>query len=162
MNEDRRSDTPDRRENAFEAYTAEMEKRFQDYTVAMEKRLHRFFMKALAIFAVIGITSAVALFGFAIVLGQIKETRQDFVRDSCKATKQRHDDATNYITDIANEQLRDAKTAAQRDAITKSLKEWLKLIDLQAPVQNCNRLALSSTGDAKPPLVSPTPAKESP
>lgn len=151
MTERRTPELPDRRRNPFEAYTT-----------AVEQRLHRFFVKALFIFAIIGITSAVALFGFGLVLAKIKDTRQDFVRDTCKATNERNEDATNFIIDVANEQILEAKSAAQRDAIDKSLRQWIKLINLQAPKQNCDQLAKVSTGDAEPPPPVPSPTKESP
>lgn len=165
MNERRQLDLPDRRKNTYE----ELVRRLDEHTQAVEKRLHRFFMKALFIFAVIGISSAVALFGFSVVLSRIKETRQDFVRDTCRAQNSRHDNVTAYITSVANAQLAQAKNEAQRKAIKASLLQWYKLIDLQAPHQDCDRLAKVSTGDAKPPpprskpKSTPTPnKKESP
>lgn len=129
----------------------------------IEARLHRFFKKALIAIGIIGITSFVALIGFGIVLSKINETRRDFVRDTCVATNKRHDDATNYIIDIANEQTRDAHSDAERAAVQKGLRQYLKLIDLQAPKQNCNELAKVATGQAEPPPPIPAPShKERP
>lgn len=125
--------------------------------IAADDRFASLFKKALGSFAVIGITCTISLVGFGIVLSQLQQTRREFVRDSCNAQNDRHDNATNYIIDIANEQTRSAKSDEQRQAIQKSLSEWLTLIDLQAPKQNCAYQAKVATGDAEPLMPTPTP-----
>lgn len=144
MNDQRDPETPDRRENAFEAYTS-----------AVERRLHRFFVKALAIFAIIGLTSAVALAGFGIVLSQIKDTRKDFVRETCLAQNQRNDDTVAEFYKVAEELKRQYPNRAAE--IDQSVESNLRLINTLAPKQDCEKLSRVSIGEAKPPPPVSTP-----
>lgn len=137
MNDQRDPEVPDRRENAFEEYTS-----------AVEKRLHRFFMKALAIFAIIGLTSSIALAGFGVVLSQVKDTRRDFVRDTCRAQNQRHDATVAEFHKVAEELKK--KYPSRAVEIDQSVESNLRLIDTLAPKQNCEKLSLVSIGEAKP------------
>ena len=72
----------------------------------LEERLRSFFAKCLAIFAVLGVTNAVALLGFGIVLGKessltdtIQRQRYDALVTSCADTDQRNIDVNNRIDD---------------------------------------------------------------
>lgn len=72
----------------------------------LELRLARFFAKCLAIFAVLGVTNAVALLGFGIVLGKesdltnrIQRQRYDALLQSCAETNQRNQDVNSRIDD---------------------------------------------------------------
>lgn len=72
----------------------------------LERRLSTFFAKCLAIFAVLGITNAIALLGFGIVLGkqsdlthQIQSQRYDALVTSCVETNQRNTDVNDRIDD---------------------------------------------------------------
>lgn len=72
----------------------------------LEQRLNRFFIKALAAFAVIGLTSAVALLGFGLVLKsqaktseKIQDQRYKALVDICRDQNHRHDDVIKKIDD---------------------------------------------------------------
>lgn len=145
MNERRKLDIPDRRQHTYE----ELAKKLDEHTTAVEKRLHRFFAKALAIFAIIGISSAVALFGFSIVLSEVKETRREFVRATCEAQNKRHDKTIAKFKQASKESIE--RNPQFADEIREGEKYNLEIIDALAPRQNCKKLSDVSVGDAKPP-----------
>lgn len=145
MNERRQLDLPDRRRNTYD----ELVKRLDDHTVAVERRLHRFFAKALAIFAIIGITSAVALLGFGIVLDKFKDTRADYVRDSCRAQNERNKDTIKAFHEEANRLKK--QFPEQAAGIDAGVRSNLRLINTLQPRQDCDRLAKVSVGEADPP-----------
>lgn len=143
--ERRKLDLPDRRQHTYE----ELAQKLDDHTVEVERRLHRFFKKALFIFAVIGITSAVALLGFTIVLGEIKKTRRDFVEATCKEQNQRHDKTIAKFKSAAAESIKRFPKFAEQ--IEASVKDNLEIIDALAPKRDCKKLADVAVGDAEPP-----------
>ena len=72
----------------------------------LELRLARFFAKCLAIFVVLGVTNAIALLGFGIVLGKesdltdkIQRQRYDSILQNCGETNQRNRDVNSRIDD---------------------------------------------------------------
>lgn len=143
--ERRQLDLPDRRQHTY----ADLEKRLDDHVVAIEMRLHAFFMKSLFIFAVIGITSATALFGFTIALNKIKETRRDFVESSCIAQNKRHDITISKFKAASKRAIK--RTPEFAEAIRAGVKDNLAIIDAIAPKQNCQKLGEVAVGEAKPP-----------
>lgn len=90
----------------------------------LEQRLRSFFAKCLAIFAVLGVTNAVALLGFGIVLGKesnltdkIQRQRYDALLTSCVETNQRSTDVNDRIDDaIAKLPPRNQKSARVKSA----------------------------------------------
>lgn len=143
--ERRKLNLPDRRQHTYE----ELANRLDEHTLAVETRVSRFFAKALAIFAIIGITSAVALLGFGLTLHQFKETRKAFVRDTCKAQNKRNRDT---IKAFYEEALRlEKKFPSQGDQIRQSVQSNLRLINTLEPRQDCTKLSEVSVGEAKPP-----------
>lgn len=70
VEERRRLNIPDRRKNTY----ATLEAKVDEYFDEVEARLSRFFAKALFIFVVIGLTSAIALAGFGILLSEQRDT----------------------------------------------------------------------------------------
>jgi hypothetical protein len=150
MTEDRRHlELPDRRKNTY----ADLEKRVDEHAEHVEDRLRSFFLKALIAMAVIGVTSAIGLFGFAYVLGQVKDTRKDFVRQNCTAQNKRHTDTVTAFHKAADEAT--AKHPEQAAAIQESVDANLAIIAALAPVQDCDYLVKLSVGD-----VTPTPVPE--
>lgn len=145
MNERRKLDIPDRRQHTYE----ELAKKLDEHTAAVEKRLHRFFAKALAIFAIIGVSSAVALFGFSIVLSEVKETRKEFVRSTCEAQNKRHDRTIAKFKKASAESIE--RNPEFADEIRAAEQDNLDIIDSLAPKQDCKKLGDVSVGDAKPP-----------
>lgn len=143
--ERRKLDLPDRRQHTYE----ELAKQLDAHTVEVERRLHRFFKKALFIFAVIGITSAVALLGFTLVLGEIKKTRRDFVEVLCKEQNRRHDKTIAKFKSASAEAIK--RTPKFAKEIEASVQDNLEIIDALAPKQDCKKLGDVAVGDAKPP-----------
>lgn len=89
----------------------------------LEQRLRSFFAKCLAIFAVLGVTNAVALLGFGIVLGKesdltrrIQQQRYDSLLLSCGETNQRYQDVNNRIDDAIAKLPPKGQRAAQAKA----------------------------------------------
>lgn len=136
---------PDRRKEDFEQLNKRIDERFEKLT----ERLARFITKALIAFAIIGITSAVAIGGFGLVLGKIKDTRKDFVFDTCTAQNKRNSNTVKAF----NEEAKRIKKIypAQAGQIDQSVKSNLRLINTLAPKQDCKRLSDVSVGDAEPP-----------
>ena len=156
--ERRRLDIPDRREHTY----ADLEKRLDEHVTSIEKRLHSFFMKALFIFAIIGITSATALFGFTITLSQVKETRRAFVRETCVEQNKRHDKTIAKFRAAARAAIKRSPEFAKE--IRAGIQDNVDIIDALAPKQDCKKLGDVSVGEAKPPppnipSTSPKPAK---
>lgn len=93
MDERRQLDMPDRRKTPYDSIS----KKLDDHIAEIEERLRRFFTKALVAFAVLGITSAIGLFGFAFVLDEIQEQRYVSILDTCNDTNARHDNVIAQI-----------------------------------------------------------------
>lgn len=99
-----RRQLPDRREPGW---YDDLVEELDAHADRLEERLHRFYSRALAAFAVMGVACAVALAGFANVLDAQKSTtsliqsqRYDAIMESCLDTNVRHDNALAKI-DIA-------------------------------------------------------------
>jgi hypothetical protein len=149
MDDRRKLDLPDRRQNTYEELENKLESELGEHTRAVEKRLNGFFNKSLFIFAVIGITSAVALFGFSVTLTRIKDTRRSFVESSCVAQNKRHDTTIAKFREAAERSIK--RTPEFADEIRASIKDNLEIIDALAPKQDCVRLGKVAVGDEKPP-----------
>jgi hypothetical protein len=74
-----------------------LRKELNDHADRIEARLHRFFMRALAALAIVGIASAVGLLGFGIVLKKqaevsrdIQQSRFELQLDNCLKQNERH------------------------------------------------------------------------
>lgn len=146
---------PDRRKEDY----AQLEKKIDERFDKLTERLARFITRALIAFAAIGLSSAIALFGFGLVLGKIKETRRDFVFDTCTAQNKKNDDTVKAFHEEAEKMKK--IYPAQAAQIDQSVKSNLRLIDTLAPKQDCKKLSDVSVGDAKPPPPVTKP-KESP
>lgn len=141
----RNPEIPDRRKYAY----TELVKRIDDHTEAVDNRLHRFFIKALAIFVIIGLTSAISLFGFSIVLKEFANTRKDFIRTSCEAQNLRHDATISKLNQAAKRAIkRNPKFA---DDIRAGIADNIAIIDALAPKQDCGQLIKVAEGKSKPP-----------
>lgn len=149
--ERRKLGLPDRRQHTY----ADLEERLDEHVISIEARLHRFFTKALAIFAIIGLTSAIALLGFSLTLSEIKETRRLFVVATCLSQNQRHDKAVDRFNDASARAIKRAPEFAKQ--IRESTDDNLAIIDALAPRQNCVQLGKVAVGEAKPPPPNPKP-----
>lgn len=126
----------------------------------LEERLSRFFAKALAAFAVLGTTCAVALLGFGIVLQKqsdlttrlkeitesIQQQRYDSLVASCDDTNSRNIDVNNKIDD-AIAQL----PPAQRVPAEKQSKPFRLIISAAVPMTlDCYAFANARVQGAHP------------
>lgn len=134
MDEDRRRlNIPDRRKNTY----ATLEAKVHEYFDEVETRLNRFFTKALFIFATISITSAVALLGFGILLGDQRDTN-DKLKDQVQTNRLLGLAIQNQRRNFIFENCRD-QNRRNRDA-KKALPEQALLIDTLLPIQNCQQV----------------------
>lgn len=145
MNERRKMEIPDRRQHTY----ADLEKKLDKHVEVIETRLHGFFTKALAIFAIIGFTSAIALLGFSLTLSEIKKTRRLFVVTMCEAQNQRHDKSIARFRSASKRAIKRNPQFAKQ--IRESTSDNLSIIDALAPKQDCIELGNVSVGDANPP-----------
>lgn len=161
MDERRKMNIPDRRKNTYRA----LENKVDEYFDHIEARLSRFFTKALFIFATISLTSAFALLGFGIVLGNqrdtndklkdqvkanrrlglaIQEQRRNFILDSCREQNRRNRNTKRTLRLGADIDQRNAPFEARAE-IRRRRNVTLGLIDALAPVQNCKEEAKAGT-----------------
>jgi hypothetical protein len=136
----------------------ELERKLNEHAQTIEDKFHRWFVRGLVAFAVIAVACVSALVGFGIVqsnqgnlIQQVKNTRRSFVRDSCRAQNKRHDKTQRILLRAAQRAEDKAPTLHSRMRIRNNTEVSIALIDALAPVQDCNRLAQVSVGDAKPP-----------
>ncbi len=132
MDNRRRMDIPDRRKNTYES----LEIKVHEYFEEVETRLNQFFIKALFIFATISITSAVALLGFGILLGDQRETN-DKLKDQVQTNRLLSLAIQNQRRNFIFENCRD-QNRRNRDA-KKALPDQSLLIDTLIPIQNCRQ-----------------------
>lgn len=123
---------PYRRKNGFK----ELEEMIENHMDAVTTRLRGFFSKALFGFAVLGLTSAFALFGFGLTLSQqgetsdkIQQQRYDTVYDNCRDQNRRHNRAI----------------AKARKILPSEAQQTVKILvdELQPYNDNCGKLAAS-------------------
>jgi hypothetical protein len=141
---------PDRRKNTYE----NLEKKLDHHLELIEARFERWFRRGLIAFAVTALCSGAALVGFWINLGEIKETRETYVRTSCEATNKRNSDTSGQLTALAQEDADQRKTQAGKDEVYRRRDVTLALIDALQPHQNCNYEVKLAEGEATP---TPTP-----
>lgn len=139
---------------------AELGQQLQAHADRIEDRLHAFFLKALIAFAVIGLTSAIALFGFGYTINQLRDTRQDFTRTTCVSQNEKHDNTTKGLNAAAQHDIDHAKELGLNpEEVARRRDVTLGLIDLLAPHQDCEYLVKLSTGDVEP---TPVPIPKTP
>lgn len=161
MDERRKMNIPDRRKNTYRA----LENKVDEYFDHIEARLSRFFTKALFIFATISLTSAFALLGFGIVLGNqrdtndkledqvkanrrlglaIQEQRRNFIFDSCREQNRRNRNTKRTLRLGADIDQRNAPLEARAE-IRRRRNVTLGLIDALAPAENCKEQVKAGT-----------------
>lgn len=157
----------------------ELEAMLNKHAEAIETKFHRWFVRGLVAFGIMALGVAAGLVGYGVLLSrqgdltttqgqllqQIKSTRKSFVRDSCLAQNKRHDRTVKKL--IHAERKAEAQTSSPRVRmkIRNSVEVSIGLIDSLAPVQDCNKLAAVSIGEAKPPppdIHTPTKAGGNP
>lgn len=159
---------PDRRKNTY----VELERKLDAHIDKIEAKFDRWFRRGLVIVALIGLCCAIALVGVYVVLGEIKDTREEFTRTQCEAQNNHNKNTSKALTVAAQHDIDNAKKNLPTSQGKVSAKEienrrdvTLALIDALSPVQNCDYLVKLSVGDATPtPVPSPTqtPPTEAP
>lgn len=150
---------PERRKASFVAldeYQEELAKQFANHVDEIDRRLRYFYTRALVAFAVIGITSALAIFGFGYVLSQqtdkgkeIQKQRKAFAQEACHETNDRHDRATAALVTGSTSDIQAAQTEAEKNDIRRRRDVTLALIDVIAPKQNCDVQAQEAVQEVK-------------
>lgn len=159
--ERRKLQLPDRRRHTYDElcqrlddHIDEIEAEIDKHNDEVERRLHRFFSKALAIFAVIGFLTAFSLLGYATTVSHLKQTRKQFVYDQCISQNKRHDlTVKTFFQEAARLK---KKFPAETSQINQSIQSNLRLISDLAPKQDCVKLAKVAVGEAEPPPPYPT------
>lgn len=132
----------------------ELEKKISRHAEKIEGRFHRWFMGGLIAFAIIALTSAVALGGFSVLLTKqgnlttkIQQQRYDSVLDACLDQNIRHDDVIKKIDDAVAEV--PPPPARQRRA-KESAKPFKLILEAAVPyTKDCRKLALSRIKDQR-------------
>lgn len=145
MTPDRRGPVHDRRAGTVEALEAIVD----EHVERLENRLATWLKRGIIAFAVIGIACAVALVGFGVVLNQIQDTREDFVRTTCDAQNVRHDKAVNKFNKAADESIERNPEFAKE--IEEGRSANIAIIEALAPLQDCTKLSLVAVGKEEPP-----------
>jgi len=104
-----------------------------------------FYRKALLGIAIIGLTSAVALGGFAYVLREQNQAQTK----ACENRNERHDNAINALVTGSNIDQQNAPTEAAKAEIRRRRDVTISLIDAIAPKVDCS--------DPKQPAVKVKP-----
>lgn len=141
---------PDRRRHGY----ADLERQLNQHAREIEERLNRFFSKALIAFAVIGMTSALALAGYGLVLRSearqnelIQDQRREFVRFECEDVNTRNRNSTKALEAGAGQDIANATTQEAKDEIARRRDVTLVLIDRVLPIRDCDSLVrLATTG----------------
>lgn len=145
----------------------ELEAKLDRHAVDIETRFHRWFIRGLVAFGLMALGVVLGLVGYGLVLGnqgdlldRFKETRKEFVLDSCKAQNKRHDTTVKRLVKAEKDEEIKHKSRRARMTIRNRAEVSIGLIDSLAPVQDCQKLAAVSVGEAKPPppdSTRPTP-----
>jgi hypothetical protein len=136
----------------------ELEDKLSKHAKGIEEKLHRWLVRGMIILGCMALCTIIALVGFGVVLSQqsdtqasFKNTRKAFVRDSCAAQNKRHDKTIKKLGKLYGPAFARAKTTERKKRLLQNREATIGLIDALAPKQNCDKLALVSVGEAKPP-----------
>ena len=122
-------DGPERR-RGYEELAEELDKHVSD----IERRFQKWFKAGLIAFALIGITSAIALGGFALVLKE----QNDFTRQQCHEQNARR---SAVITAFNREQARLIRqNPDQAPAIRRNTGANLRIINALVPKKDCGEV----------------------
>lgn len=127
--EERRRDFPTERRKGFK----ELAENIDTHAEALDRRLETFIKKATLGFAIVGVSSAVGLAGFGVVL---HEFQQDNTND-CLKQNARHDDTSNQLIALAKVDEDARKTEAEKLEVRRRRDVTLALIDALAPKEKC-------------------------
>lgn len=121
----------------YEHY-ARLEARFDSHVEVMEARLNRFFVRALAAFAILGLTSAGSLLGFSAVLSEQSKTSTEIqtqrfttLLQSCRDQNDRNRDVKKQIDNAI-----DKLPKKEREAAEERSKSFRLIMDAAAPYRS--------------------------
>lgn len=133
----------------------------------LERRLERFIKKALVGFAVIGFFTAIALFGFGLVLREQGESNQKVaalakanadlvediqsqratnIREDCESLNSRHDKTTAALIKGAKQDEDRRVSGVEKKEVRRRRDVTLGLIDALVPKENCNKKVRDALG----------------
>lgn len=150
--EQRNLNLPDRRKHTYE----NLEKKLDKHLIFIENRFRRWLIGGLTAFSIIGITSAIALVGFGIILSELRETRELFVQSACETTNTNHEGAVTALRQGSDIDIANAPTEAAKNEIRRRRDVTIALIDAIAPVEDCDYLVDLALGRVEP-TPTPTP-----
>lgn len=166
--------TPDRRRHGYQ----ELEKKLNQHVDEIEARFKKRYRGMLIAFSIIGLSSAIALVGFGIVLREqgrqqdrfakqqmlvtnlskanrelgidIQHQRKDSIRISCQDTNRRNLRTKARLIQEAKKYQKEAPNEAAREEIRRSRNVSLDLIDLNTPRENCEKRVKKLVKPVKP------------
>lgn len=130
----------------------ELENRLDAQARDIRERFHRWFLISLTAFAVVGLTSSIALVGFGLLLtkqGQftsdIQQQRRDTINGQCLDQNNRHNDTVDRLIRAEKVAEKKAATLSAKLKIRNSVEVSLGLIDSLAPLRDCNEVVREAT-----------------
>jgi hypothetical protein len=154
----------------------ERRKGYTDLEDRIDRRFHKRFRGMLLAFSIIGITSAIALAGFGILLQDQKDTadrlailvkqneefsieiqtqRQAAVLRSCQETNDRNRDTSARLNAAAAKDIASRDTEAEKNEVRRRRDVTLGLIDALVPLRDCQQIV-------KEAVQEPPPVKKEP
>lgn len=134
---------PDRRKHGY----VELEKKLEEHKNEITYQLRGFFVKALVAFAVLGLSCAIALAGFGMVLrkqsditNEIQQQRFDTLVQSCRETNDRNKDVNAKIDGVIS--ATPDVPPGKRKAVKRAAEPFRLVISAAVPLrENCQQYA---------------------
>lgn len=117
------------------------------YELLIATKFQRFYRNALIAIAVIGVSSGVALAGFAYVLVQ----QRNAVKEACANRNEQHDNAINSLIEGSDIDQQNALTEETKAEIRRRRDVTIGLIDAVAPKRDCDDLTQPAVKTELPP-----------
>ena len=136
---------PDRRRHGYR----ELEQKLDKHAHDLDVRLSKFFRKCLIAFAIIGITSAIAIGGYGLVLrtqgkqaDEIQQQREFSIRTACVDQNVRHDNTIDELNKASAKLIEE--NPGQKKAIEASVAANTKILEAAIPKKDCKKLVNQS------------------
>lgn len=131
----------------------ELKRNIKDMAQKNEDRLHRWLVRGLIAFGIVGLSSTAAIIGMAIVVhnqknvtNSIQAQRRNTILGNCQDQNRRHDRTLARLAKAEKDAEAKANTLQQRMKIRNGTEVSIGLIDSLAPHQNCERVVREATG----------------
>lgn len=162
---ERRLSLPDRRTHTYDALENHLDERVDK----IENIISRWIKRGLIAFGIIGMTTFLAIGGVFLLLGEVQDTRSDFVRSNCESQNQQHNQSVAALVTAADRDIAAAKQNKDTSQGKVSVAEiqnrkavTIGLIDALRPNQDCEYLVKLSRGDATPTPIPKLPLSPKP